>query len=623
MRRKGLLVMCLVFGILSPLLYLTYLDRLWRSPSHLVHSDDTYLAFAVDTPGCRIPSLDPYDPSIKKYISTEGAIRCRARPLLTYADDNWLRINQHIWNLYYKKRVHGCYYQAFIRGKDDNSIKYRSAVKFINDTRIDHEFIRVTCFSNSSARVYRYFHAFPVEKLEVEKRCEAAQRNKDLDDLNVIAFGTDSMSRSNFVRQFQKTRTFLLNELDAIELLGYNKIGDNTLPNLAAMTSGKYLSETLDRNKGKRRPADFLPFILKNYSHVGYRTFLGEDDPDIATFNYLRKGFIDQPTDYYFRPYSLGLGRQKDMWRNYFCAGPFTETELVLDYVARLLKKLRNKRHFLFFFFSRITHYYLNKGSSVDEIYYQFFRKAKQEGFLNNTVVLFFGDHGMRFGAIRATYIGSLEERLPGFYISFPRWFEHKYPERVRNVRRNAHRLTTPFDVHETLLNLINLTAQGNSVPGLKRGLSLFEEIPQNRTCRDATIAEQWCTCHRDKPIDVNDKHLQVAAQFVVAKINHFLSSHRNVCATLDLQEVTSAYTRTINDAINVKTAAKVMYQLTVKTRPGDGLFEATVSRLLPKGTFTLLGDISRTNRYKDQSFCVQEPRQRLYCYCKSLGYSH
>ena len=36
--------------------------------------------------------------------------------------------------------------------------------------------------------------------------------------------GVDSVSRLNFMRQMPTTRKFLLDELNAIEMLGYNKV---------------------------------------------------------------------------------------------------------------------------------------------------------------------------------------------------------------------------------------------------------------------------------------------------------------------------------------------------------------------------------------------------------------
>lgn len=49
---------------------------------------------------------------------------------------------------------------------------------------------------------------------------------------------------------------------------------------------------------------------------------------------------------------------------------------------------------------------------------------------------------------------GVMEERLPFAYISFPPWFERLYPEAVNNIRHNARKLTSPFDLYETLKDL-------------------------------------------------------------------------------------------------------------------------------------------------------------------------
>ena len=575
--------------------------------------------FAVYTPGCKIPWLDPFDPSIIKHIHTEGRMQCNGKSIITYVDDNWLRINKTAWTLHYNNTIDSCEYTPFQRGDGDRSLKYNSSVPFQNDTQVHHEFIRVTCFSQEKTVLYRYFHAFVLDKPEVEQRCREAEKRHPGDMFNIITLGMDSMSRSNFVRQMPRTRTFILRQLGGIEMLGYNKVGDNTLPNMAALLAGKYLKESLDVDPNAHLPADFLPLVFRNYSERGYRIIFGEDDPDIATFNYLRKGFLKPPADYYIRPYVLAMYWEKSLRSNYFCLGRHTDTELLIEYVTRLLGKVGPKRHFVHLFLSRMTHDHVNKASSVDDVYYQFLSKAKEKGYLDNTILLFFGDHGMRYGSLRETQVGRLEERLPGLYISFPKRFHEKYPERVKNVRINAHRLTTPFDVHETLMNLINISGQNHSNTTIKRGLSLFEEISPQRTCNDATIVEQWCTCHEEEELNVTDSGLQKATAFLVSKINRDLSSHKNICALLTLTEIRSAQIQKANAAINIKTLQKITYQVTFRTAPGDGLFQATVSQSIPSNNYTVLGDISRINRYAGQSDCVFDPRMRLYCYCKTM----
>lgn len=72
----------------------------------------------------------------------------------------------------------------------------------------------------------------------------------------------------------------------------------------------------------------------------------------------------------------------------------------------------------------------------------------------------------------------------------------------VRNFKRNSRRLTTHFDVFETLKDLSNLDVKSVSNEKLKsraddlkeregslpRGISLFLEMPNERTCDLAGI---------------------------------------------------------------------------------------------------------------------------------------
>lgn len=68
----------------------------------------------------------------------------------------------------------------------------------------------------------------------------------------------------------------------------------------------------------------------------------------------------------------------------------------------------------------------------------------------------------------------------------------------MRNLRLNSRKLTTPFDIHETLkhfLNFANSTDYQAENERIPRGISLFKRIPANRTCEDAQIETHWCSC--------------------------------------------------------------------------------------------------------------------------------
>jgi len=55
---------------------------------------------------------------------------------------------------------------------------------------------------------------------------------------SVFLFGIDSMSRMNFRRSMPLTSAFV-SQKGWFEMEGYNKVGDNTLPNLMAILTGR------------------------------------------------------------------------------------------------------------------------------------------------------------------------------------------------------------------------------------------------------------------------------------------------------------------------------------------------------------------------------------------------
>ena len=56
---------------------------------------------------------------------------------------------------------------------------------------------------------------------------------------SVHVVGIDSTSRLNSIRHLPLTRSLILDQLDGIEFVGYNKVGLNTIPNWIPMFTGK------------------------------------------------------------------------------------------------------------------------------------------------------------------------------------------------------------------------------------------------------------------------------------------------------------------------------------------------------------------------------------------------
>jgi hypothetical protein len=95
-----------------------------------------------------------------------------------------------------------------------------------------------------------------------------------------------------------ETRKYLLQNMSAFELNGYNKVADNTFVNIVPMTTGKFVKELPWIEDMKHVPFDKYDFIWKKYSQHGYRTLYSEDAPGIQIFDYLKAGFSKFPADY-------------------------------------------------------------------------------------------------------------------------------------------------------------------------------------------------------------------------------------------------------------------------------------------------------------------------------------
>ena len=251
------------------------------------------------------------------------------------------------------------------------------------------------------------------------------------------------------------------------------------------------------------------------------------------------------------------------------------------------------------------------------------------KGHLNNTMVILMGDHGLRWGKVRTHVQGKLEERLPLFAILTPPWFQSKYPEIMANLKKNRKRLTSWFDVYATFRHLLSYPEPPKD---LTRGQSLFYEVPESRTCKDAGTVDHWCPCLHWQTVDTKHIHVQKAGLAVVEYMNNLLSKNHASslnCNRLTLKDINFAQLERPNEAVvnvhlNSMSAFKqgeeyfCRYQLQLLTSPNEGLFEATVKYV--KGKFIVGTSISRINVYGDQPKCIAAklPHVRKFCLCKS-----
>lgn len=596
--------------------------------------------FLIKTEGCRIPDMEAFDASIKQYITDENQVVCNnATPPMIESNLTHLYLLRTSLDEYGVSETSAlkCCYSKFQRRKptdeeSDNKLTFNKKCIYFNQTvRVNEEYVKVTCFHNGS-EIYKDLFSFVPIKPEVKTNLKAKSPTSFM---NVLIIGVDAVSRLNLHRQMPKT-VQILKDLNAIEFYGYNKVGDNTFPNLIPVLTGMSERE-LTKNcwPSKNTRFDDCPFIWKNFSENGYATVFAEDAAWMGIFNYVKRGFKDQPTNYYWGPFNRysehEIGNEHKM-NVYMCVGGRLVYKTLLEYIDKVVRSMHINKipYFGFFWGASLSHDYLNKPKLGDNDYAKFLNKLRTNGLLNHTALIFMSDHGIRWGGIRTTYQGRMEERLPFLFISLPESYQESYYQTYINLRRNTRRLTTPYDLHETLKDLLDPYALTNEALSTRiqtrvdrRAYSLFEPIPTNRTCDSAGIESHWCTCQQSESVDKNDRIVVEAAKFTVDYINDQLEGYAD-CANLTLAEIFNARLHSSSENVLVGKHYNYTRDFTIafRTTPGDANFEATVRQHLQKGkpgySFNITGTISRINLYGKQSLCVTDFHLKLYCYCKT-----
>ena len=171
---------------------------------------------------------------------------------------------------------------------------------------------------------------------------------------------------------------------------------------------------------------------------------------------------------------------------------------------------------FAFIFFSALTHDDMNEAAHMDVILERFFHSLHDSGHLRNAAVVLFADHGQRFGTTRGyTRMGWYEENLPMLLIAMPASFRGQHRKMMETLRSNQYKLTTPFDVHETVRRLLDVSSPYDDslrIARGRRGVSLFDVTLGDRTCKDATIVPTYCECELSQSHSVDVTSAEVSS---------------------------------------------------------------------------------------------------------------
>jgi hypothetical protein len=249
----------------------------------------------------------------------------------------------------------------------------------------------------------------------------------------------------------------------------------------------------------------------------------------------------------------------------------------------------------------------------------------------NSSSVCFFYqklDHGTRLHKYGyATKIGKAEKHLPFLSVRLPNSLHNLIY--YQNLIKNRFKLIGFYDVYQTLRQFLHLNSNFTRKPLQAqyrqnsryirhlRGISLLEDIPQNRSCGDALIPDDQCNCLKSRKINQekfkNSTNLDFnfAVKFILKHVKKLTENHRNVCALYRPDKIELVEAIELQDFIS--------YSFTVIFQPDDSWFEASVtsSKINGKPSLNLIGTINRLSPYGETAYCVNDFFLRNYCHCK------
>ena len=644
-RRKCRLRSILAALMLSAILYLIVdvlnVTRVGKKQrKHRIHQyfinvsrtakDEKYLyvgnrKYESDHVTCSLPEVPLWSPEVRNYVKKPSQIQCNGEADWVYTQNGKFFISSEAVN--YHGRIH-CVYIPIVN-VNDSFKELNPVVPMLNGSHLLSDAFKVSCKAADRKR-YSNIHAC-IAPIYTQNIPEAKS-----DKFNIFIFGFDSISRNMFKRLLPKTHAYFTESLGGKILEGYNIIGDGTPQALMPILTGKQETEIPEVRRGKpgaRHVDDVLEFFWTKCERKGYVTQWGEDMAHVGTFNLRMLGFRRQPVHHYMRPFYLAAIPMFPYFRKN-CLGSKPRYKVFLDWLMEGLVSNKRKNFLTFGFFSELSHDNNNPIALMDDENVKFLASIQDQGILDNTVFIMMSDHGIRYGPLRSTEQGKLEERLPYFGFRFPKKFNQMFPEKMKTFETNTKRLVTPFDVYETLLDIID-EQDGRKEVG--KGISLLKEIPRNRTCAEAGIEPHWCACLKQTRVSESDFDISMSVNAILTTMNKMLEPFTSACYKLSLQSVIKAIKLETNDKVlkfrrtldedgrildmnDTLVSKEVIYQVTFITNPNNGVFEATVRMESETGNCKVnTKDISRINKYGYDPWCIlnMAPNLRPYCLCK------
>ncbi|EGT40764.1 hypothetical protein CAEBREN_23379 [Caenorhabditis brenneri] len=505
---------------------------------------------------CELPKYDVWDEQIIPFVNpNRDPIKdCDKsfKPFTQLKNSTWSIVNENK-NLECRARCHW--------RKSERSNKIGDWIR--TPGPIDCEFVETAC-SENKVDVYGWLHS------------------------QVIA------------KSLPRTLSYFTNHMDGVIFPYVNKIGENSRPNGVPIWFGKSL-EKIDKSlfDEKVQPPDWShkyfcktfkdneTSLFSEFHDYGYRTLLAEDWAE-GTMNWPNcVGFDKPPIDHFMRPFQNAYERKNHgtaMTQKHLKGELCRETHnTLLDYMGQFTEAYPDQRKFGWLWAIDLGHNSENGFVHADKDFHNYLIKHRKQ--LDNSFVFIMGDHGLRFGDIRDTFIGALDVNNPFTAVSIPRVLR-KTTKILELMTENAKKIQTHYDTRATILDIMKYQSAKS-----------FSET-------EPLILPEEKGYSKDETAEAIGKALAVAVNIQIEEGN-FTDS----CIEMEWEKTLSL------SMYDHKFKGATLYTVTAEMKePSRAQFKGNVKII--NGEIKVLGMVERSNKYGKTADCIRSEHHRPYCYC-------
>ena len=375
----------------------------------------------------------------------------------------------------------------------------------INDNNIENREVFVS-FKENKGKIE--IHLKKNKTLIKAKRILAKNNFVKFENIYLIYF--DAVSRRNFIRKLKKSSQLIekilysnerkgmrTNQFNSFQFFKYHNFNGHTQGNIFPLFYGNEAHS----NKGIS--------IVKFFNEKGYITAAAHNscNREIFDWNKFKKKiklshydhenvamFCDPNYEDKKHIWSVSRGKCSILRRCFYGRDSF---DYNFEYILQFLEAYKKERKYFRITFGDGHEATTEVVKYIDNSLYLFIQKILKDYFDDKTAIIILSDHGAQIpGPFNVLfYDETIFEKYLGLLIFI---IPNDNNDNLENLFYNQQQLITTYDIHDTLLDMINISKNEFKNMNIEKGQSLFQKVNgKERNCQKykGEITSDYCFC--------------------------------------------------------------------------------------------------------------------------------